>query len=215
MISDLDLALACEYSYSGAKATWETDTVHVYSILTPGRCIIAWEGTTDFDEWQVNFEAIPVAARALNHADLGFIHLGWFRSVQSVQQPIINFLKALPAGTELGCTGHSKGASEALIFAAQAKAAGIIWTRVSTFGTPHPGGLGGLITSALGNDYRNGSDPVADVPFYLARPRPISLIDAPVPQFNTPDWGPAICHHMQNYTASMRAMAPQLAPSIQ
>jgi hypothetical protein len=207
MISDLDLALACEYSYSGALQTWGNEAIHVYALLTPGRCIIAFEGTTDLDEWCVNFEAIPIEERAVNHVDLGYVHCGWFRSVESVQQQIIDFLKALPFGVELGCTGHSKGASEALIFAAQAKASGIQWARVSTFGTPHPGGLGGLIGSELGQDYRNGSDPVADVPFYLARPRPITLVDAPLPQFNTPNWGPAICHHIQNYIAAMRVLA--------
>jgi len=212
MITDLDLALACKYTYSGAAQTWGTDVTHVYCILTPGRCIIAFEGTSTPLEWIVDFEAIPVEERTFNLADIGIVHLGWWKDAQSVAQQIIDFLKALPPETEKACTGHSKGASECLYLAALAKSAGIVWSRVSTFGTPHLGSLNGLMGNDLGFDYQfgddNGSDPITYEPFWLERPRPITRVTAPE-MFNTPDWGPARYHHIENYIAAMKVLESQ------
>lgn len=209
MIADYDLALACQATYGGGPQTWGTDVTHAYLSEVNGVSVIAFEGTRDLDEWLIDFEAVPVDERGYDHADLGFVHLGWWRDVSSVADPIIAYvLEQQAKGVPVACCGHSKGAGEALIFAALAKTRGVRWARVSTFGTPHPGHLNGLITAADGCDYRDmtdPADPIPDVPFYLPRPRPLTLVKAPAPLFNMPDYRFMVAHHVQNYVAALKA----------
>jgi hypothetical protein len=207
MITDYALALACEATYRGATQTWGTDVTHAYLSEVNGVSVVAFEGTRDLTEWAIDFDAVPLDTDTFFHTDLGIVHAGWWNDVNSVADEIISALQVLSAkGTLLACTGHSKGAAEALIFSAFAKTRGIKWQRVSTFGTPHPGYLNGLITKDDGCDYRNMSapaDPVPDVPFYLPRPRPLTFVTAPLPLFNVPDYHFMISHHIENYIAAI------------
>jgi len=211
MITDLDLVLACQATYSGAPPTWTTDVTHAYLSVVNGVWVFAWEGTTDLAEWAVDFEAIPVDERGFNHDALGWVHKGWWDDVDSLAKPMLAQAHSIQAqGQRMACTGHSKGAGEALIFAALAATDGIKWDRVSTFGTPHPGALNGLVTSAIGCDYRNRSDPVCDVPWYLGRPRPLTEVKSePAPSIADP-WGPLRDHHIAEYVAAMRGK--EIAP---
>lgn len=205
MITDLDLALACEATYSGATPTWGTDVTHAYLSKVNGVNVVAFEGTTDLTEWMIDFDALPLDTDTFFHVHLGPVHAGWWNDVNSIADKIIADLQVLES--PIACTGHSKGAAEALIFAALAKTRGIKWERVSTFGTPHPGYLNGLISWNDGCDYRNMSDPadpIPDVPFYLPRPRAITNVKAPLPLFNMPDYRFMVAHHIQNYVAAMR-----------
>lgn len=214
MLTDLDLAIDCERTYHNPiPPTWENSdkTIHAYLFPHPNNEYnIAFEGTIDLKEWIADFEAIPVAARGFDHQSLGWVHYAWWREVQEVAGEITEKLLSLQAaGATLYCTGHSKGAANALLYAADAKLAGIKWARVSTFGTPHPGALNGLITSDLGKDYRDMShpfDPVPDQPFYLPRPRPLTFVVCPPPLYNLPDYGPMISHHIQNYVSALKAI---------
>jgi len=211
MLTDLDLVQACAASYGGSAPTWGTDVTHVYLSQAKGCNIVCFEGTKDIQEWLIDFEAVPADARGFDHESLGFVHLGWWTDVSSVADEIIAALKTMQG--PLACTGHSKGAGEALIFAAYAKTFGITWQRVSTFGTPHPGALNSLVTSADGCDYWNCDIPhdwVPTVPFYLSRPRPLTVVNAPLPQYNNPDWSAAKMesHHIQNYEAAMGLLFP-------
>ena len=206
MITDYDLALACEATYSGAPQTWGTDLIHAYYSMSGDTHVIAFEGTKDIQEWAVDFAAVPLDTDFFYHVDLGVVHAAWWAGVDIIADTIVTFLKTLTG--PIAITGHSKGAAEALMMAAYARLKGIPLARVSTFGTPHPGYLKGLITAADGCDYWNCDDPhdpVPTVPFYLPRPRPLTVVHAPLPQFNEPDWALLISHHMQNYLNAMQA----------
>jgi len=213
MITDLDLALACQATYNNGPGNLiDTGVTHVFLSTVGDTTVIAFEGTTDPTEWLIDFEAIPVDERTFNHADLGLVHLGWWQDVTSVAATIIAKLNTIPGPK--ACTGHSKGAGEALIFAAYAKTQGIVWSRVSTFGTPHPGALNGLITSKDGNDYWNiqvPMDPVPLVPPYIARPRPLTQVTAPEPQVTMPNCPELTSHHINNYTTALAAIQSKQA----
>jgi len=210
LVTDLDLALACQDTYTGAPPSWGTDVTHVYLSEVNGTSVVAFEGTRDLLEWMVDFNAVPLDTDTFSHVDLGLVHAGWWNDVSSVADEILAYLQPLAAaGKPMACTGHSKGAGEALIFAALAKTKGITWERVSTFGTPHPGYLNGLVTAQMGADYRdmvNPADPICEVPFYLPRPRPITKVMAPLPLWNVPDYGLMIAHHIQNYVAALKQL---------
>ncbi len=205
VVSDLDLARACATTYSGAPPTWGTDTVHVFlSAALDGTQVIAFEGTHDAAEWLVDFEAVPVDERGFRHETLGDIHLGWWLDVEAVADRLLEWVAEHPG--PIACTGHSKGAGEALIFAALAITKGVAWSRVSTFGTPHPGALNGLVTSRLGRDYRNRLDPVPLLPWYLGRPRPLTEVRSPESKTEDPAVPDAISDHfIQNYVAALQA----------
>lgn len=207
MPTDLDLALACQATYSGAPQQFGTDVCHVYVSTAPdGTQVLAFEGTSDTAEWGIDFEAVPLEERGFNHLKLGYIHMGWWLDVVSVYHDLLDWLDNQRG--PVACTGHSKGAGEALIFAALATTYGFKWARVSTFGTPHPGMLNGLLTGTPGADYRNRQDPVPLVPWYLGRPRALTAVEAPLPQYQDPALlGLFTDHAIQNYVGAMRAGA--------
>jgi hypothetical protein len=202
VISDLRLALASEAAYSAPSQTWGNDRIHVFLTSYPDNTrVIAFRGSHSVSDWLIDFEAVPVSERGFHHSILGEVHLGWWQDVQSVADPILEWMAR--QSKPVACTGHSKGAGEALIFAALAITKSFTWSRVSTFGTPHTGALGGLVTSTLGCDYRNRDDPVPLVPWYLGRPRPLTEVKAPLPKGES-DMDPFSDHHVRNYVAAMR-----------
>lgn len=207
MVSDLELALACEATYDGRPQTWGNAEVHVFlSAASDGTQILAFKGTSDAIDWLVDFEAVPLDKRGFQHESLGYVHLGWWQDVDAVADRLIEWVDGTQHTAPIACTGHSKGAGEALIFAALAITRGIRWSRVSTFGTPHPGALNGLVTSALGCDYRNRIDPIPLLPWYLGRPRPLTEVEAPLPQYQAPNMpGFVTDHAIQNYIAALQA----------
>lgn len=214
MLNDYDLALDCAYTYMGVPPTWQNASKTIQAYLIPHGAddyTVAFMGTVGDQEWIADFEAVPVEARTITHASLGLVHMAWWQEVQEISAPMVAAAQILQkAGKRLYCTGHSKGASNALLFAADAITQGVSWARVSTYGTPHPGALNGLITSKLGCDYRNMNnvaDPVPDVPFYLPRPRALTLVNAPEPQITEPACALLSSHNIGNYVAAMKDLS--------
>lgn len=111
-----DLAAACAGCYSGAAPTWENGekTIHAYLSEVQGLPCIAFEGTTDLQEWLVDFFAVPI------HFDpyIGPVHFGIFNGVWQIKALISNYLFGKGA---YFVTGHSKGAGEAILFTALMK----------------------------------------------------------------------------------------------
>ncbi len=210
MVTDYELALACARTYTHIPQNFGTEVTHVFlSQAADGTKILAFEGTSDNTEWFIDFEAVPIEERGFHHDELGYVHLGWWQDVVSVSDSLLAWL-AQQTGP-VACTGHSKGAAEALIFAALAKTKGFTWARVSTFGTPHPGDLKGLITSKDGKDYWNihtVMDPVPLVPPYLGRPRLLTHVVAPSPQIELPGYVILTSHHIVNYVAALKESVP-------
>lgn len=204
MISDKDLARACVDAYApGALPTWNTDNVHVFLTMQDGYTVIAFKGSASPQDWWRDFDAFVIgggvdshdaAGKLIKHQDLGLVHAGFFGDVSAV---FADILAGLPPDPII-VTGHSKGAAESLIFAALLRAAtDRVVAKVSTFGTPHPGALGGFLDGIPGTDYRNCSDPVCAVPPYLPHPR--DMRDIHVRPMPDDPWGLFAAHHIPLY----------------
>lgn len=205
MITDLQLAEACQATYSGAKQSWGTETVHVYLSEIDGCQVLAFEGTQSAAEWVIDvLGALPCDTK-LESDSLGTVHAGWYRDICEIKDQLLDYIFAAPDGARFAITGHSKGAAEALIFAAECVENGIALERVTTFGTPHPGALASYLATVPGADYRNGADPVWDVPPYLPHPRGREQVFISIPAMPDDPWGPLAEHHMELYLVGARA----------
>ncbi len=94
-------------------------TVHVFLSMLDGVHVVAWEGTTDLQEWMVDFLSAPVPF----HSEYGPTHFGITGTMFSVVDQIDEYFKSLDYPSYLN-TGHSKGAGEAIVFHAEMKRRG-------------------------------------------------------------------------------------------
>lgn len=172
--TDLDLAKACAGTYEpSAVPQWQDamKLVHVHLSVIDGVHVIAWEGTTDWQEW-IFSDFMALSIPLFEHASLGPLHLGLARDVLSVSPAIIAYLENLGWPPYVN-TGHSKGAGEALIFHGVMKERGHPPLRTRAFEPPHIGTealrtyLGGedIVETATHNHY--GRDIVTLVPWDL------------------------------------------------
>ncbi|MDR3736087.1 MAG: alpha/beta fold hydrolase [Acidobacteriaceae bacterium] len=158
---------------------------------------IAWRGTESglYQNWISDLDAIPEY-----HPTLGWCHRGFLQAAiatypQAVQQAVI---------APLVLTGHSLGAAVAVLTAALLRAAHIQIIRCSVFGCPNftlNQNISALMHDVPGYRWRDGNDPVPQVPpgFHIDRPTtqigtdypdPISahMIDAYAAALNTVEW---------------------------
>lgn len=199
MITDRQLAEACQATYAGAPQTWGTDVVHVFLSEIDGCQVIAFEGTQSPQEWAIDILGASPDDTKMHHDSLGIVHRGWYHDVMAVSDQILAYVMSMPLGARFAVTGHSKGAAEALIMAAELVENGVAIERVTTFGTPHPGDLNGYLAHIEGADYRNGADPVWDVPPYLPHPLGRSQKFISIAPSKDDPWGPLAWHHMELY----------------
>ena len=208
MISDLELAQACSDTYDDAAVwdqSWTRENIHVGLRHAGEVNIVAFRGSVDEQDWIRDFMGWP-----RKHPLLGYCHSGFLDGMDTVADELGMAVGARP----VAFTGHSLGAARALIMAG-------IWAVqhrpvdvVVTFGTPRPGmaqlshilNTGGFFIK----HYRNGPDPVAEVPVSLAplwlyqKPQPDTPLSVPPPEA----YDPAHWHHMPLYLAGIQGMKP-------
>lgn len=134
--------------------------------------IIAFRGSVDGEDWLRDFKGWP-----RKHQVLGYCHSGFLEGMNEVAVEISPPQGAMP----FIITGHSLGAARALIVAALLAARGKPPLALVTFGTPRPG-MAQLSAILIESGfpircYRNGEDPVTEVPLALA---PLWLYQKPV-----------------------------------
>jgi hypothetical protein len=116
-VSNLALAEVCAGTYQpGATPQWQDSVklTHVYLQVVDGIHTIAWEGTTDWQEWLFS-DFAALAVPVFSHPQLGPVHAGMVRDVLSVKDAISAYLASIGWPPYYN-TGHSKGAGEALLF---------------------------------------------------------------------------------------------------
>lgn len=136
----LPLAEAAAACYApGAVPTWQSSLrlVHVFhSVVLDTNCF-AFEGTTDWQEWVVDFFAVQVPV--FDHMLLGPVHAGFLLNVESILGDIIAKLSGL-GWPPFYLAGHSKGAGEAILCHALLKAIGHPPLATRVFEPPRVGG---------------------------------------------------------------------------
>lgn len=194
-VSDLALAGIASAAYDAAP-DWAAGDVHAITRSVGGARVIALRGTTgDPRDWLRDLDMCPVFDRALGFCHAGFLHGAralWAKMVSPVTENAI-------------LTGHSMGGALALLLAGLAIGAGQTPGAVVAFGAPRAGGA--RLARALGGVklrlYRNGRDPVPDVP-YLPRVygQPTALI-----ALGAPARDPLDDHFIAAYEAALAAVA--------
>lgn len=187
MISDpllFPLATAAAGTYEDTPPQWsdDVDLVHVYLSEVNGTHCIAFEGTTDFQEWLVDFLALEIPVFC--HPQLGPVHLGFMRDVMSVAHKIEAYLQSL-GWPPYYVTGHSKGAGEALLFHGYMKTIGHPPLATRAYEAPRVGSsimrdyLAGEDIAQTATHNYHGTDIVTRVPFgftWCDMREPIELI---------------------------------------
>jgi len=114
-----------------------TDTCHVYYSVIDDVPTFAFEGTSDVAEWLVDLDAFDVDTH--DFATLGPVHRGFYIDTQEA----LAFLKQYFFDnniTKFNLTGHSKGASEALLMYAMLKLTGFVAAQTIVFEPARVGG---------------------------------------------------------------------------
>ncbi len=136
----LALARAAAACYApGAVPTWQGDLrlVHVFHSVVDDVNCFAFEGTTDWQEWVVDFFALQVPV--FDHPILGAVHAGYLLNVEAVIGNIIRQMSSL-GWPPFYITGHSKGAGEGTLCTGLMKAIGHPPLATRVFEPPRVGG---------------------------------------------------------------------------
>jgi hypothetical protein len=216
MRPDLQLAQACLDTYETAAhwdQSWTREGVYVGLQHGPDFDIIAFRGSTSEQDWIRDFMGWPS-----RHEAIGYCHSGFLEGMDTVADEIAQAITA--SKRPFALTGHSLGAARALILGGLLITAGIIPDLAVTFGTPRPGmaKLSHILNGAGFpiRHYRNGPDPVTEVPLTLPplwlyqKPQPDTpLVVAPPEVEDAFHW-----HHMPLYYEGVKGfgLGPAEAP---
>lgn len=144
IVDHLDLKEAADQCYAcyvyGAVASFENSskTCHVFLVQRGTMREFSFAGTEDFEEWLVDFAAVPEVQSGFEH--LGPIHTGFWINIASSVQWIVNELKKDELQTPFYYLyGHSKGAGEVILAAAWLKHLGFPPALVIAFEPPKVG----------------------------------------------------------------------------
>jgi lipase (class 3) len=201
-MTDKNLAGYAAAAYAGVP-TWTQGDAFVYATdLNDAQLgnitVVAWRGTADPEDLLHDADVIPE-----DDPDLGMCHAGFLEDVNGVAGRITSDL----SGKRVVLTGHSKGGAEALIFGAKLLVANAPPLMIVTFGAPRAGFAKLRDTLSAVNtirQYRNGNDPVTQVPFLVVpmagdlymHARPLLSIGQPAPN-------PLDDHRIAGYQAAL------------
>lgn len=207
MLSDSGCIKLINEAYSGGTSwdgTFEIDYVKVFVKEYSDCRVIVFPGSQTFLDWVRDFQADMRDDPDLDGLEWGF------------QQGIREVLKTVQPSTDKPTivTGHSLGAARALIYGGYVATflSSIKDYSIITFGSPRPGGgkLRKVLSGVEQRSYRNCTDPVCSVPFYIPwfrpyqHPTPLINVFAPPPP-NDP-WGHFAEHHSTLYQAALEKL---------
>jgi pimeloyl-ACP methyl ester carboxylesterase len=207
-LTDSDLCNLCAACYTDPSqfdtiiSHQDKDAVWIGVKKYPNIMVAVCRGSITFLDWWHDFMRV---ALMVHDDDLGMVHPGFLigiRSALSVLEPMID--------KPLIITGHSLGAAHAFLLAALHILHGGTVVKITTFGPPRPGNwrVRTLLAQTPGSSYRNGTDPVAEVPFDIPEieryVEPFGLIPVNAPPPAGHEWGDILAwHHIQQYRTAM------------
>jgi len=207
MIADRDLVLASAATYTTPDATFVglSGTVRVCRTMVEDVAVYAIEGTHDVVGWALDFMALPIPSHATTeHPDIGWVHGGINSALDSVW-PMMR--DAMMKDDKYAITGHSLGAGLAVMATACMVAANHPPVRWAAFAPPRVGftKMIELVATVPGSGYRNGNDPVPDVPF---RAEPMWVYEqVPLLRGGDRQHPPWDAHHVPLYVALEAALS--------
>ena len=124
--------------------------------------VLVFRGSVTATDWFLDFLVAPHVP--LDHPQLGIVHAGFYEGMDEFFEKTAKLLGQNP----IVC-GHSLGAARAWIYGGLLTATGNNPSRITVFGSPRPGGLGlaNLLAPIPKASYKNGDDPVAEVPLWI------------------------------------------------
>jgi hypothetical protein len=212
VITDVELVAASAATYAGGEATFSglSGTVRCFRTLVDGVAIYAIEGTHDKLGWALDFMALPIPMHVTaEHPDIGWVHAGINAALDSIW-PL--FVETIAQDEKYAITGHSLGAGLAVIATARLVALKRPPLRWAAFAPPRVGfkKMIDLVTSVPGTGYRNGNDPVTDVPF---RAEPMWIYEqVPLLRGGETAHPPWDAHHIDNYAKLVETLYVDSAP---
>ena len=192
--SDLDLCRIVARSYTDAT-WWAGELSALYTMADEGYSVFAIPGTKrEIGEWLRDFDAWPTWDATLGICHAGFCAGAWelYRRI-----PFSHFSAKI-------IVGHSLGGALALLLGGILSVEQVAPITVVTFGAPRCGSwkLRRLLSPIAVRSYRNGDDPVPDVPWlpgvYLHPRRQIEI--------GTPAADPLADHHIGAYERALGAL---------
>ena len=171
MLSDIDLCHMSAAAYSEAAEGWRAGDVLAVPWHIGDVTAIAFRGTvpSNAKDWVRDLDFCPTWRRRL-----GWCHRGFVTGAESVLPQI----EKSERGRPLVFTGHSLGGAMALAAAALLVRRCFDVRALVTFGAPRVGGpkLRRVLANVRVTQYRNGNDPVSDVPWPYQHVRRLDLI---------------------------------------
>lgn len=208
MLSDLDLANLCLACYTAPEvfdSFIDIDGVYVGVKHYDDCSAVSFRGSTTPLDWFRDFEGLMI-----QDPTIGAVEDGFMCGIKDVW----DFLGAeLDPKKKLYVTGHSLGGARALLFAGLDYVFTSAPTEIVVFGSPRPGGnkLKEVLASVAIRSYRNGLDPVCEVPmsipFIEPYVHPRDLISVSIPPSSDDEWGDLMgYHHIEKYIEAMEGM---------
>lgn len=158
--------------------------------------ILIFRGSVTAQDWFRDLEAYPEQPK--DHPQLGLVHAGFDEDMDEFFQQTSHFCNP---DTIVG--GHSLGAARAWLYAGRLVAQGSPPAGVTVFGSPRPGclPLGQILAGVPKKSYRNGLDPVCEVPLPFATFPVIQMTDFTDIHIEPTDWseGPMAWHNINLY----------------
>jgi pimeloyl-ACP methyl ester carboxylesterase len=216
MISDHDLAALqlAAYEYPDASGvvtpfdwSWQTTlkTRPAGYTIVDGHCVIILPGTEDWQQWLLDFDAVP-----FDHPTFGPIHSGGWVGIEAFCDEFVARRNATGFLLPIVIIGHSLGGMEAPLVAAELLRRGIEVARLVCFAPPRCGTqvLGDYIARIDATLYRTrgniwpGHDIVTDVPTDPPYKHVDALTDVTATPLASDAWE-ARYHHMPLYAGAI------------
>lgn len=206
-------------------AAYEADFIWDWSVvlktkkagwkIVDGQIVIVLPGTQDDAQWRADFTAFPILT---DHQIFGKVHAGFWEGIEGFGDALVeSFSRAVMSGISLTpiIVGHSLGAGEAPLLAAELKRRNMIVKKIVAFAPPRAG-MKGLadyladIPSTLyctTGDEAPCSDLVCEVPFEIPGLAPYCQINKLTPLEVVPEaddpWFLLKYHHMSLYAGAL------------
>lgn len=207
MVSDLELAKACQASYHASAPSLPLPSSGVFCCITTGSDgvpIVAFRGSVTLQDWITDFTFAPIIVR--EHPQLGKMHAGFLNDAET----IIDAVEQAVGDAPYDITGHSLGGADAVTIGALLTLAGRPPRQIVTFGCPRVGMAEFVrFTAPLTiRQYRRGNDIVPEVPRDV--PPELEFVETRAPiQIGVAQIQFLRCHNIDGYVLDVGAYLTQ------